>query len=53
MHPAGGHAGAGACLLTVSDSKYDQEKNLTAEARQNAFNTMMELALESAIASLA
>lgn len=43
----------GACLLTVSDSKYDQEKNLTAEARQNAFNTMMELALESAIASLA
>ena len=42
-----------ACLLTVSDSKYDQEKNLTAEARQNAFDEMMVLALESAIASLA
>jgi purine-nucleoside phosphorylase len=41
-----------ACLLTVSDSKYDQNNNLTAEARQNAFNEMMVLALESAAASL-
>jgi purine-nucleoside phosphorylase len=39
----------GACLLTVSDSKYDQEKNLSAEARQNAFDDMMVLALETAI----
>ncbi|HAE42495.1 MAG TPA: purine-nucleoside phosphorylase [Clostridiales bacterium] len=38
----------GACLLTVSDSKYDQDKNLTAEARQNAFDDMMVLALETA-----
>jgi purine-nucleoside phosphorylase len=38
----------GACLLTVSDSKYDQEKNLSAEARQNAFDDMMVLALETA-----
>ena len=38
----------GACLLTVSDSKYDQDKNLTAEARQNAFDAMMVLALETA-----
>jgi purine-nucleoside phosphorylase len=38
----------GACLLTVSDSKYDQGKNLTAEARQNAFDAMMVLALETA-----
>ena len=38
----------GACLLTVSDSKYDQEKNLSAEARQNAFDAMMVLALETA-----
>lgn len=40
----------GACLLTVSDSKYDQEKNLSAEARQNAFDAMMVLALETAAA---
>ena len=38
----------GACLLTVSDSKYDHEKNLSAEARQNAFDAMMVLALETA-----
>ena len=38
-----------ACLLTVSDSKYDEKNNLTAEARQNAFDEMMKLALESAI----
>ncbi len=41
-----------ACLLTVSDSKYDKDRNLTAEARQNAFDEMIKLALESAIASL-
>ena len=38
----------GACLLTVSDSKYDEKNNLTAEARQNAFDAMMVLALETA-----
>lgn len=38
----------GACLLTVSDSKYDEDKNLSAEARQNAFDAMMVLALETA-----
>ena len=38
----------GACLLTVSDSKYDQDNNLTAAARQNAFDDMMVLALETA-----
>lgn len=39
-----------ACLLTVSDSKFKENQNLSAEARQNAFNEMMLLALESAIA---
>lgn len=43
----------GACLLTVSDFIYDREHHLTAEARQNAFNDMILLALETAIASLA
>ena len=43
----------GACLLTVSDFIYDREQHLTAEARQNAFNDMILLALETAIASLA
>ena len=38
-----------ACLLTVSDSIYKKDQNLTAEARQNAFDDMMVLALESAI----
>lgn len=37
-----------ACLLTVSDSMYKKDQNLTAEARQNAFDDMMVLALESA-----
>ena len=37
-----------ACLLTVSDSKYKEEQNLSAEARQNAFNEMMILALDTA-----
>ena len=41
-----------ACLLTVSDSKFKENENLTAVARQNAFNEMMILALESAIAIL-
>ncbi len=43
----------GACLLTVSDFIYDREQHLTAEARQNAFNDMILLALETAIASFA
>ena len=37
-----------ACLLTVSDSKYKEEQNLSAEARQNAFDEMMMLALDTA-----
>ena len=37
-----------ACLLTVSDSKFEEGKNLTAEARQNAFDEMMLLALNAA-----
>ena len=43
----------GACLLTVSDFIYDRGQHLTAEERQNAFNDMILLALETAIASLA
>ncbi len=35
------------CLLTVSDSNFKKEENLSAEARQNAFNDMMILALDS------
>ncbi len=42
-----------ACLLTVSDSDYKKDQNLTAEARQNAFNDMMILALEAGYRSLA
>jgi len=38
-----------ACLLTVSDSIFKKDQNLTAEARQNAFDDMMVLALESAV----
>ncbi|MHB8807206.1 MAG: purine-nucleoside phosphorylase [Anaerolineaceae bacterium] len=41
-----------ACLLTVSDSSFKKEQNLSAEARQNAFDEMMLLALETAVASL-
>ena len=41
-----------ACLLTVSDSVYKKDQNLSAEARQNAFNDMMLLALETAISCL-
>ena len=42
-----------ACLLTVSDTSFKEGQNLTAEARQNAFNDMMVLALDAAVASLA
>jgi len=38
-----------ACLLTVSDHQNKTEQNLTAEARQNAFDEMMLLALNTAI----
>ncbi|MBO4664626.1 MAG: purine-nucleoside phosphorylase [Bacteroidaceae bacterium] len=37
-----------ACLLTISDS-FVTKKELSADDRQNAFRTMMELALETAI----
>ena len=37
------------CLLTISDS-FVTKKELTAEERQNSFNKMMVLALETAIA---
>ena len=42
----------GACLLTVSDFIYDRGQHLSAEERQNSFNNMILLALESAISSL-
>lgn len=38
-----------ACLLTISDS-FVSKKVLSAEDRQNSFRTMMQLALEAAIA---
>ena len=38
-----------ACLLTISDS-FVTKCELSAEERQNSFNTMMRLALETAIA---
>lgn len=38
-----------ACILTVSDSRYKKEQNLSSEARQNAFDEMMLLALETGI----
>ena len=41
-----------ACLLTVSDSTFKEHQNLSADARQNAFDDMMLLALEAAAASL-
>ncbi|MBR6198158.1 MAG: purine-nucleoside phosphorylase [Bacteroidaceae bacterium] len=37
-----------ACMLTISDS-FVTKKELSADDRQNAFRTMMELALETAI----
>ena len=39
-----------ACLLTVSDTKFKQDQNLSAAARQNAFDDMMQLALDTAVA---
>ncbi len=41
-----------ACLLTVSDSVFKKEQNLSAEARQNAFKDMMLLALETSVSGL-
>ncbi len=41
-----------ACLLTVAENKLKKGPNLSAEARQNGFNDMMLLALETANASL-
>lgn len=41
-----------ACLLTVSDSTYHKEKNLSSEDRQNAFDEMMLLSLNTAAAVL-
>lgn len=37
------------CLLTVSDSHFKENQILSAEARQNAFDDMMILALDSVI----
>jgi len=37
-----------ACLLTVSDSDFKEKQYLSAEARQNAFDEMMRLALSAA-----
>jgi purine-nucleoside phosphorylase len=39
-----------ACLLTVSDSRFAKEKNLSSQDRQNAFDDMMLLALNTAVA---
>ena len=39
-----------ACLLTVSDSKFTKKKNLSSEDRQNAFDEMMLLSLNTAAA---
>jgi len=41
-----------ACLLTVSDQLAREEKNLSSEARQNAFDEMMVLSLTTAAAIL-
>ncbi|MDD4705702.1 MAG: purine-nucleoside phosphorylase [Bacilli bacterium] len=35
------------CLVTISDSKFEDNKDLTSEERQNALNKMIILALES------
>ena len=37
------------CLLTVSDNHFKENQVLTAEERQNAFNDMMVLALDTAV----
>ena len=41
-----------ACFLTVSDQLVREEKNLSSEARQNAFDEMMVLSLNTAVAIL-
>lgn len=41
-----------ACLLTVSDSTFKKEKNLSSEDRQNAFDEMMFLSLNTVAAIL-
>ena len=41
-----------ACLLTVSDHIVKKAQNLTAESRQNAFDEMMVLALNTSVALL-
>ena len=41
-----------ACLLTVSDNIIKKDKNLSSEARQNAFDEMMVLSLNTAVAIL-
>ncbi len=38
-----------ACLVSISDSKFEKDKNLTAEERQTTLNQMIFLALESII----
>lgn len=37
------------CLVSISDSKFEEEKNLSAEERQTTLNQMIFLALESII----
>ncbi|MGX8692540.1 MAG: purine-nucleoside phosphorylase [Clostridia bacterium] len=37
------------CLCTISDHIYRPEENLSAEARQNSFTQMMEVALDTAV----
>lgn len=37
------------CLISISDSKFEKENNLTAEERQTTLNQMIFLALESII----
>jgi purine-nucleoside phosphorylase len=37
------------CLISVSDSKFEPDQNLTAEERQTTLNQMIFLALESII----
>lgn len=41
-----------ACLLTVSDTTFKKDKNLSSEDRQNAFDEMMLLSLNTAAAIL-
>ncbi len=48
FHNANALGKGAACMLTISDS-FVTKKELSADDRQNAFRTMMELALETAI----